>query len=83
MIRRIALALLLAGAAVPGLAQQQPTPPLARPGQVTCTEPRPQMCPAVYQPVCGTKRDGARQTYSNGCFACMDASVISHVPGPC
>ncbi len=79
---RIILALLLL-AATPALAQQtQPAPPRP-PGQVTCTDPRPQMCPANYQPVCGTKRDGARQTYSNGCMACIDASVVSHVPGPC
>ena len=48
-----------------------------------CTDPRPQMCTKNYQPVCATKRDGARQTYSNGCMACADANVVSHLPGPC
>lgn len=84
MLRRIALALLVGGAAAPAAAQQQPPaqPPPA-PGQVTCTNPRPQICPQVYQPVCGTKRDDKRQTYGNACSACADSNVVSHIPGPC
>ena len=79
-MRRILLALSLALAATPVAAEQAPP---AAPGQVTCTTPRPQMCTQVYQPVCATRRDGTRQTYSNGCMACTDANVVSHVPGPC
>ena len=83
MLRRIALTLLLAGASVPAAAEPQPAPPAAPPGQVTCTMPRPQMCTQDYVPVCATQSDGTRRTYSNGCMACADASVVSHVPGPC
>ncbi|HEY7609223.1 MAG TPA: hypothetical protein VIF14_08325 [Alphaproteobacteria bacterium] len=82
-MRRTLLALIFALAAAPAAAEQSPpgqTPPL---GQVTCTVPRPQMCTQVYQPVCATRRDGTRRTYSNACMACADASVVSHVPGPC
>ena len=77
---RTLLALLLVSAAVSAQAEQTPAPP---PGQVTCTDPRPQMCTQVYQPVCATKRDGTRQTYSNGCMACTDRNVATHIPGPC
>ena len=70
--------------ALPACAEQPPPPrPAPPPGQVTCTDPRPQMCTRDYRPVCGTKRDGSRQTYGNGCGACGDAAVVSHVPGPC
>ena len=76
------LALLIA---LPACAEQPPPPrpAPAQPGQVTCTDPRPQMCTRDYRPVCGTKRDGTRQTYGNGCGACADAAVVTHVPGPC
>ena len=51
---------------------------------VQCTTPRPQMCTADYRPVCATLADGNETaTYSNGCSACGDARVISHVPGEC
>ncbi len=65
---------------VAGAAQaQQATPPLA----TACAEPRPQMCPMIYQPVCGVKKDGSKQTFSNGCAACADAAVASHTAGDC
>jgi hypothetical protein len=41
------------------------------------------MCTQISQPVCATKRDGTRQTYSNGCMACTDRNVATHIPGPC
>jgi hypothetical protein len=51
---------------------------------VQCTTPRPQMCTADYRPVCATLADGNEvATYSNGCSACGDARVLSHVPGEC
>ncbi len=81
---RLALALLFAAAAAPACAQQTPpAPPPAPPGQVACTAPRPQMCTKEFRPVCATRRDGTRRTYGNGCEACADAAVASHVPGPC
>ena len=82
-MHRLALALIFAAAA-PACGQQTPpaqTP--APPGQVVCTMPRPQVCTRDYRPVCGTKRDGTRQTYGNACGACADANVVNHVPGPC
>ena len=78
--------LLAALFALPACAQQPPpsqppAPPAA--GQVACTDPRPQMCTRDYRPVCGTRRDGTRQTFGNGCGACGDANVLHHIPGPC
>ena len=83
-MKHIVFALVFAAAAAPACAQQ--TPPAqapAPPGQVTCTEPRPQVCTKDFRPVCGARRDGTRQTYGNGCSACADANVVSHIPGPC
>lgn len=83
-MKRVAFALLFAAATAPACAQQTPpTQPPAPPGQVTCTEPRQPMCTREYNPVCATKRDGTRRTYGNGCTACADANVASHIPGPC
>lgn len=80
-MKRIAIALLFAAATAPACAQQ--TPPPAPAGQVTCTIPRPQVCTKEFRPVCGMRADGTRRTYGNGCDACADANVVSHVPGPC
>lgn len=83
-MKRLAFAPLLLAAAAPACAQQ--TPPAAPPAParlVTCTMPRPQVCTKEYRPVCATRRDGTRRTYGNGCAACTDANVVSHVPGPC
>jgi len=83
-MKRIALAVLFAAAAAPACAQQTPpAQPPAPPGQVMCTEPRPQVCTKDFRPVCATRRDSTRRTYGNGCDACVDANVVSHVPGPC
>ena len=48
-----------------------------------CEEPRPQMCTMDYRPVCGTTLSGEEKTYSNGCSACSETSVLSYVPGEC
>ena len=48
-----------------------------------CKDPRPQMCTMDYRPVCGTMTGGEKKTYSNGCSACSDISVLSYVPGEC
>lgn len=77
------LALIFAAAAAPACAQQPPSAPPAPAGQVTCTAPRPQVCTKEFRPVCATRADGTRRTYGNGCEACADAAVTSHVPGPC
>lgn len=83
-MRRITLAFLFVAAIAPACAQQTPpAPPAPAPGQVACPAQRPQVCTREYRPVCGTKRDGTRQTYGNGCSACADANVVSQIPGPC
>jgi len=69
------LCLVMAGAAQ----AQQPLPALS----TSCTEPRPQVCPMIYQPVCGVKKDGSKRTFSNGYAACGDAAVESHTAGDC
>jgi len=49
-----------------------------------CTMPRPAVCTMDYTPVCATLASGeAATTYSNGCSACSDTTVISHVAGEC
>ena len=48
-----------------------------------CEDPRPQVCTADYRPVCGTQSDARVKTYSNGCSACGDASILSWVEGEC
>jgi hypothetical protein len=46
------------------------------------TAPPPQICPEVYQPVCGTSPGGMRTTYSNACFA-RAAMATDVTPGEC
>ena len=81
----VLLAAVMAIAALPIAAQQPPAQPPGRPADnvFTCTEPRRPVCTREYNPVCATRRDGSRQTYSNPCTACADAQVVSHEPGPC
>ena len=61
---------------------------------VMCSEPRPQVCTMIYDPVCATRDTGIRcikapcpsaeqKTMSSGCSACSDAKVISYVKGEC
>jgi hypothetical protein len=85
-MKRTAFALLFVAATAPACGQQTPPPPRPSappPGQVTCSVPRPQVCTREYRPVCGTRRDGVRQTYGNACSACADVRVMNHVPGSC
>jgi Kazal-type serine protease inhibitor domain len=42
----------------------------------------PEVCTQIYQPVCGTDRDGKRVTYSNACFA-RAANATNVTPGEC
>lgn len=46
-------------------------------GATLCTSPRPEICTAIYQPVCG--EDG--RTYGNGCVACQ--TVNWYFDGEC
>lgn len=48
-----------------------------------CTDPRPQICTADYNPVCGSLGGDSHKTFSNGCSACSDAAVSGHRPGAC
>lgn len=46
---------------------------------VLCTDPRPEICAQVNDPVCGS--DG--QSYMNACAACSDADVAYFTEGAC
>ena len=59
--------------------RESPKPADATP----CTDPRPEVCTQHYDPVCGERDDGSRQTYSNACAACADTRVGAHRPGDC
>ena len=45
-----------------------------------CSNPRPTICPMVYNPVCGKP---INKTFSNGCVACMNQEVEYYIPGKC
>ena len=64
-----------------GCAGNQPTPIDGL--QTACVEPRPQICTMDYTPVCAELVNGEVKTYSNGCSACADATVVSHRPAAC
>lgn len=56
--------------------------------EVQCENPRPEVCTFEYRPVCALRESdrGAGtewQTYSNGCKACSDVTVIGHNAKPC
>lgn len=48
-----------------------------------CQDPRPQICTAHYDPVCGSAGDDNYKTYGNACSACADRAVSGHRPGAC
>jgi len=48
-----------------------------------CSEPRPEICTAHYDPVCGTLADGSTATYATSCTACADAKVAGWIAGEC
>ena len=61
---------------------------------VACSDPRPQVCTAIYDPVCATRDTGVRcitapcpseekKTMSSACSACSDPKVYSYVKGEC
>jgi hypothetical protein len=58
-------------------------PRLSEPGLTVCKEPRPQVCTAHYDPVCGSLGDGIYKSYSNACSACSEAAVVGYRPGAC
>jgi hypothetical protein len=74
---------------------QQPTPkPEAQNTLIQCPDQRPQICTMDYRPVCATRDTGVRcvttpcpsseqKTYSNGCSACADATVIGYIADEC
>ena len=64
-------------------AQPLATPTEAPAPTTACSEPRPQICTMDYRPVCGQHDDGSTGTYSNGCGACSEPSVVGHSPGAC
>lgn len=41
------------------------------------------VCYALYDPVCGFKSDGGKETFSNDCKACSNSEVRFYVPGEC
>jgi hypothetical protein len=60
---------------------RQTAEPAAAP--IPCEDPRPEVCTQHYDPVCGEREDGSRETYSNACAACSDPRVGSHRAGAC
>lgn len=54
------------------------------PAATKCVESvRPTACTREYRPVCARSANGEQRTFSNGCEACLDASVVDHRPGAC
>jgi hypothetical protein len=68
-------------ACVPAPSEHQAAPAAAE--LAACKEPRPQICTAHYDPVCGLSADGNYKTYANACSACSDKAVSGHRPGAC
>ena len=52
-------------------------------GITACEEPRPQICTAHYDPVCGLHENGDFESHANACAACSVASVSGYRPGAC
>jgi hypothetical protein len=67
----------------PGSLAQEPQPKLTVPDLHLCTDPRPQMCPEVYIPVCGFTKDGTAHTYPNSCHACARPEIVRYTQGAC
>ncbi len=50
-----------------------------------CSDPRPQICTAIYDPVCAYKsgQTDSPATYASDCSACADPAVDGYVRGAC
>ena len=90
----LSLALLLCACSQAPVASEPPPPREQPPVVAMCKDPRPQMCPQIYDPVCATRDTGIRcvtapcpsseqKTMGNACSACSDAKVSSYVKGEC
>ncbi|MCF7970545.1 MAG: hypothetical protein K9L22_05190 [Methylococcaceae bacterium] len=54
------------------------------PGNLTyCSEPRPEICMMIYQPVCVVDKEGRAKTYASDCTACSDPEVNAYLKGAC
>jgi len=59
-------------------------PPQIQPlNQISCADPRPEICTMDYQPVCGFNSDNSSKTYSNACTACSHKKVIKYIKSDC
>lgn len=52
---------------------------LVEDGREFCESPRPDICPALFSPVCGEDQT----TYGNSCEACANPDVNWYKPGEC
>ena len=73
--------LLLAAALATG-AFAAPAHTTSPPTDMRLAQAAPEVCTQIYQPVCGTDKDGKRVTYSNACFARV-ANATNVTPGEC
>ncbi len=50
-----------------------------------CSDPRPQVCTAIYDPVCAYQsgQTDSPTTYASDCSACADPTVDGYVRGAC
>jgi hypothetical protein len=68
--------------AVAAMATSPPAAGAAGRNVVLAQAPTPEVCTQIYQPVCGTDKDGKPVTYSNACFA-RAANATNVTPGEC
>ena len=54
-------------------------------GAEACLDPRPQICTAIYDPVCAYRPATGMSptTYASDCSACADPAVAGFVRGAC
>ena len=72
---------LFAGLAAAAMAALAPATAAAEKAMLAQAQ-TPEVCTQIYQPVCGTDKDGKRVTYSNACFA-RAANATNVTPGEC
>ena len=51
--------------------------------QITCSEPRPEVCTLHFQRVCGFNSDNSSKTYPNACSACSNKEVVNYIKSEC